>query len=596
MEEKRYTKKTILLLLSFLLAFLPGFRIQAADGQRAAIANPTYTLKSTKDTAVSTKANPNETTVLIFGYVGCSKTRSTLTSIASCNWVKRSDIRVVFVETNGESQENVAAYEAGYQCPDITFCYREDDVHFRIMAAYTELFGIHGGSYPTIVLIDGDNHIQNLLQGTKTSNELLTEIQKFADIDDSGSTAPPSEDGFENIVYGLNSIDGAVVSTKATPNETTVLIFGYTTCGNTKATLQSIHQSSWVGRGDIRVIFADTYGAALDDTREFAQNYTGKGIIFCHDEAFMNYNLAMSYLNLIKETGGTFPYIVLIDKNNRVRSITLGPKTEDEIISEINKINTPQQPEHEWDTEYTVDIAPTCTTAGSKSIHCKTCDATKDSSAIPALGHKYRTTVSKATTKKNGRITKTCIACGHSAGSSVIYRPGKITLSATSYTYNGKQKKPKVTITDSKGKLISPTNYTVSYSKNKAVGTAAIKITWKGNYSGTSSKSFTIRPKGTSITKTAATAKRLTVKWKKQTTQASGYEVQYSTNKDFPKKTTIAKKTKKATSQTLAVKNLKGKNQKAIKKCYVRIRTYKTVNGKTYYSKWSGVKSILLKK
>ena len=76
MEEKRYTKKTILLLLSFLLAFLPGFRIQAADGQRAAIANPTYTLKSTKDTAVSTKANPNETTVLIFGYVGCSKTRS----------------------------------------------------------------------------------------------------------------------------------------------------------------------------------------------------------------------------------------------------------------------------------------------------------------------------------------------------------------------------------------------------------------------------------------------------------------------------------------------------------------------------------------
>ena len=109
MKEKGFIQKSVLLLLCFLLAFLPGFRIQAADGARTGIANPTYTLTSTQDRAVSTKANPNETTVLIFGYVGCSKTRSTLTSIASCNWVKRSDIRVVFVETNGESKEKVAA-------------------------------------------------------------------------------------------------------------------------------------------------------------------------------------------------------------------------------------------------------------------------------------------------------------------------------------------------------------------------------------------------------------------------------------------------------------------------------------------------------
>lgn len=42
--------------------------------------------------------------------------------------------------------------------------------------------------------------------------------------------------------------------------------------------------------------------------------------------------------------------------------------------------------EHEWETEYTVDKEPTATEAGSKSIHCKHCDAKKDVQVIPATG------------------------------------------------------------------------------------------------------------------------------------------------------------------------------------------------------------------
>lgn len=93
-----------------------------------------------------------------------------------------------------------------------------------------------------ILLIDGDNNIRNLFAGTKTADELLNEIKKFHDMDESGTDAPSEnpDSGIENFAYGLNSIDGTMVFTKANPNETTVLLFGHTNCAYTRATLQSI--------------------------------------------------------------------------------------------------------------------------------------------------------------------------------------------------------------------------------------------------------------------------------------------------------------------------------------------------------------------
>lgn len=44
---------------------------------------------------------------------------------------------------------------------------------------------------------------------------------------------------------------------------------------------------------------------------------------------------------------------------------------------------------HEWEADFTVDQEATCTEEGNQSIHCKNCDAIKDSMAIPATGHKY---------------------------------------------------------------------------------------------------------------------------------------------------------------------------------------------------------------
>lgn len=86
-----------------------------------------------------------------------------------------------------------------------------------------------------------------------------------------------------------------------------------------------------------------------------------------------------------------------------------------------------------------------------------------------------------------------------------------------------------------------------------------------------------------------AKGKKIVVKWKKNTA-GNGYQIQYSTSKKFAKgnKTkTISKN--KTTSYT--IKKLKKK-----KTYYVRIRTYKKVSGKTYYSGWSSVKKVKIKK
>lgn len=84
--------------------------------------------------------------------------------------------------------------------------------------------------------------------------------------------------------------------------------------------------------------------------------------------------------------------------------------------------------------------------------------------------------------------------------------------------------------------------------------------------------------------------KRFTVYWKK-IAGISGYEISYSTSGKFTDMTTESKVVTKASSTKLTVKKLKAK-----KKYYVRIRTYKTVDGINYYSEWSAKKSVVTKK
>ena len=119
--------------------------------------------------------------------------------------------------------------------------------------------------------------------------------------------------------------------------------------------------------------------------------------------------------------------------------------------------------------------------------------------------------------------------------------PTNIKLSTTSYTYNGKKKTPKVTVKDKTGKTLKEgTHYTVSMaSGRKKIGKYKVTITFKGDYTGKKNVYFKINPKKTSVSKVTAAKKSLKVKLKKQTSQTSGYQIQYSTSKKFKSAKTV---------------------------------------------------------
>ncbi len=164
----------------------------------------------------------------------------------------------------------------------------------------------------------------------------------------------------------------------------------------------------------------------------------------------------------------------------------------------------------------------------------------------------------------------------------------KVSLSTKVYTYNKKAKKPSVTLKNGSKKLKKGKDFKVSYSSNVKVGKGTVKITGIGNYNGTIKKTITINPKGTSLSKLTKKRKSFKVKWKKQTTQTTGYQIQYSTSKKFKSAKTKTIKKTKTTSATIS-------KLKAKKVYYVRIRTYKKVGSKKYYSGWSKVKKVKTK-
>lgn len=140
----------------------------------------------------------------------------------------------------------------------------------------------------------------------------------------------------------------------------------------------------------------------------------------------------------------------------------------------------------------------TCTEAGKITYTAKATFEGKDytdskEENVGALGHNYQTTTTKATLSKDGSIVTKCTRCGDVTENTTIAYPKTITLSEDHYVYDGQEKKPEVSVVGSDGKAISADNYDVKYPESAvAGGSYDVVITFKGNYEGTVTKTFTI--------------------------------------------------------------------------------------------------------
>lgn len=232
---------------------------------------------------------------------------------------------------------------------------------------------------------------------------------------------------------------------------------------------------------------------------------------------------------------------------------------------------------------------PSCMQAGEKTYTCTVCGK-KKMEAIAMTAHVWTEKTVKATPQKNGYTAKVCKNCNKETDKKEISSPAMVELSKELYSYNGKVCKPSVKVKDAAGKEVASANYDVTYANNKKIGDAKVTVTFKGTqYEGSLTKTFTIASPQSKVSKAKAAKKSITVTWKKQKKNVSGYQIQYSTSKKFDKavKTKTVKGTKKT---TLTISKLKAK-----KTYYVRIRTYKTIKGKKYCSAWSKAKKVKTK-
>lgn len=159
-----------------------------------------------------------------------------------------------------------------------------------------------------------------------------------------------------------------------------------------------------------------------------------------------------------------------------------------------------------------------------------------------------------------------------------------VTSSITDRVYTGKVHKPVPKVTVNGKNLKAGSDFVISYSRNNAIGKAALTIRGTGRYEGKITRSFKIIPPSTKITKLKLSGKKLTLSWKK-IKQASAYQIAVSSDKTFKKGT--KKYLSKGSKKKITLK--KGKTH------YIRIRAYKKTASGTIYSKWSSVKRVKVK-
>lgn len=282
--------------------------------------------------------------------------------------------------------------------------------------------------------------------------------------------------------------------------------------------------------------------------------------------------------------------------------------------------NTEKYEYHDFDNgKYT---APTCEANGGTLYTCLECGATKLENAVPSLGHNFAnnspaclncgianpnyvapvvpttpaTPVVPATPAPDTSVkatTLTSVTGGKKEFKAVWKKAENADGYQLQYSTDKSFKKGAKTLT------VKATSKTVSNLKENTVYYVRVRayktVDGKNDYTAWSKAQSVVTaapPKATSANKPKAGKKQISISWKKSS-NAAGYEIQYSTNKNFKKgNKSVTVKGKNSTSTTL-------KGLKSNKTYYVRVRSYKTVKikGKAtkVYSSWSKVKTVKTK-
>ena len=264
---------------------------------------------------------------------------------------------------------------------------------------------------------------------------------------------------------------------------------------------------------------------------------------------------------------------------------------------------------HDW-SEWTVETEPTCVDEGKKTRVCNTCTKQEEAVISPTGKHTYSKQVVLPTYDEPGYTIYTCEVCNYSYKDDFtdkLERPAeKPSTEPETKPSTEPETKPSTepetkpsTEPDTKPSTepetkpsTKPDSKPTAAPTNPTASNSAATLPQSANSQASNAENTTSaqiqKPNKTSVKKSKAKKGSVELTWSK-TKGVKGYEIQVATDKKFKKnKKTVTIKKQKTTKTT--VKKLKAK-----KKYYVRVRTYKIVNGKKVYSSWSKVKSVKTK-
>ena len=171
----------------------------------------------------------------------------------------------------------------------------------------------------------------------------------------------------------------------------------------------------------------DTYTDIIDKTgHSYKETITAPT---CTEKGYTTYVCEVcndTYTDsIITETGHSFNNWTVVKAPNCLEN-----GTEERNCTICNFVDTKEINAlgHDFAKDYTVDLQPTCLTEGSKSQHCSRCEVTNNTTAIQALGHDYKQTVTNPTCTENGYTTNVCSRCNDT------YVDNQVSATGHSYT------------------------------------------------------------------------------------------------------------------------------------------------------------------
>lgn len=216
MKKRSYRLMSLLLILSLVILPFSG-TVSATKAVAASLGeNLSYTFTSTDDEMVSTTVTPGQPTVIVLGATTCGNTKGTLQDIAKSDWIGSGKVRVIFGELGGKTLEETKTFKQTYGCDQMIFCY---DTGSGISSAWNEYSNkANVGALPTIVIIDGNNQVIDILSGYQTASTIINIINGNSSDDTpgdvTGSAANVTVDGTENYDFA-NDVLALVNQTRA---------------------------------------------------------------------------------------------------------------------------------------------------------------------------------------------------------------------------------------------------------------------------------------------------------------------------------------------------------------------------------------------